>query len=80
MSEQRDPNPELDDENGIAAQATRQGAGDSDPESPLPDDGSGGPLTVEETLSVEDDEMDIEEGDEEDTDIDDEGAGSAEQT
>lgn len=78
MSEQRDPNPELDDENGVAAQATRQGAGDFDPEAPLPDDGSGLPLAADETLSGEDDDN-VEESEAE-ADLDEAEIGSAEQT
>lgn len=66
MSDQREPHLELDDENGIAAQAARQGAEDVDPEAPLPDDGSGEPLYAAETLSAEDDD------DLEDIDLDDE--------
>lgn len=62
---------ELDDENGIAAQAARQGAGDFDPDAPLPDDGSGMPLDADETLSVEDDD------DLEDDDLDDDGLAVA---
>jgi hypothetical protein len=67
------PDVELDDENGIAAQAVRQGAGDTDPEAPLPDDGSGIPLHAEETLSVEDD-VDAEAADD-DAIIDEDEAG-----
>lgn len=67
-AEQPDPDPELDDENGIAAQAARQGAGDVDPEAPLPDDGSGQPLAVDEMLSAEDDDDLADEADEEDED------------
>lgn len=65
-AEQPDPNPELDDENGIAAQAARQGAGDFDPEAPLPDDGSGRPLLTRETLSVDEDADEDEDEDEDD--------------
>jgi len=53
---------DLDDENGIAAQAAQQGAGDRDFGAPLPDDGSGMPLAANETLSAEDDD-DLEEED-----------------
>lgn len=67
-AKQSDPDPELDDENGIAAQAARQGAGDVDPEAPLPDDGSGQSLAVDETLSVEDDDDLTDEADQEDED------------
>lgn len=55
-AEQPDPAPEMDDENGIAAQAARQGAGDIDLDAPMPDDGSGQPLVAEETLSADDDD------------------------
>lgn len=67
-AEQPDPDPELDDENGIAAQAARQGAGDVDPEAPLPDDGSGEPLHAAETLSAEDDAEDEVEDEDDDED------------
>lgn len=70
-AEQPDEGPELDDENGIAAQAVRQGARDLDPEAPLPDDGSGRPLAVDATLSVQDDENLADEADQ-DNDFEDE--------
>ncbi len=75
-AEQPDPDPELDDENGIAAQAARLGAGDVDPEAPLPDDGSGQSLAVDEILSADDDDDLTDEADEEgedDLEDDDEG-------
>lgn len=74
-AEQPDPDPELDDENGIAAQSARQGAGDVDPEAPLPDDGSGQPLAVDEILSADDDDDLPDDADQKD-DIEDEDEGN----
>lgn len=64
--------PDLDDENGITAQAVQQGADDFDPDAPLPDDGSGQPLLTQETLSVEDD-AEVDEAADEEAEV--EGAG-----
>jgi hypothetical protein len=71
-AEQPDPDPEMDDENGIAAQAARQGAGDIDLDALMPDDGSGQPLVAEEMLSADDDDDLVDAADDGDADDDEE--------